>query len=80
MRLCDVLIQLKENKYTRACKTIESLDIEKRRQEERTSQILEIVDRVSREYPHTALSLRRVAAAYGSRASGLIDSTVDSAR
>lgn len=80
MRLYDVLIQLKENKYPRACKTVESLDAEKRRQDERMSQILEIVDRVGREYPHATLTLRKVATAYGSRAPGLVDSTVVSAR
>jgi hypothetical protein len=64
--LCDCL-QLKENKYVRLCKTAEAIDVEKQKQGDRMNQVLAIVDRLSQDYPHAQLALRRVAAAYGSR-------------
>jgi len=67
------LFQLKEHKYTRACKTLESLEAEKCRQDDRMNQILDVADRLCGEYPHARTALRRVLSTYGSRAPDCVD-------
>lgn len=60
--------QVKENRYTRLCKTDSALDVELNKQMDKMQTLTAIVDRLSQEYPHAQPAIKKVSMAYGSRA------------
>jgi len=60
------LMSLKEGKYTKLCKTEPALKAEIDKQENRFHHTINILDRVSQEFPHSRQALRRVATIFTS--------------
>lgn len=60
--------QVKDNRYTRLCKTESALQQEHEKQVEKMQTITAIVDRLNQEYPHVQPALKKVTLSYGSKA------------
>ncbi|XP_078491914.1 coiled-coil domain-containing protein 40 [Ciona intestinalis] len=59
------LQSLKAGKYTPICKTEEALTNELQKQDDRMNHTVNILDRITQEFPHTQQAVRRVVVTYG---------------